>query len=54
MPPPYVVYAPQAFYLDFTHVWPYYPEIMKATLVNRLLLGPQDYAVLGWKRTAAL
>jgi SAM-dependent methyltransferase len=80
-----------AFYLDFTHVWPYHPEAMKfvmqaagftgvalvfsspldpdarlplmgdqtifgrdteaynraAALVNRLLLGPQDYAVVG-------
>ncbi len=83
----------QAFYLDFTHVWPYHPEAMTfvmeaagftgvrvvfsspidpearfpalrdpsvfgketdsynraATLVNRLLLGPQDYAVIGRK-----
>src|SRR5262245_20007750 len=82
-----------AYYLDFTHVWPYHPEVMTflmqaagfmgvrlvfsspldpdarfpllsesavfggetemynraAALVNRLLFGPQDYAVIGRK-----
>ena len=84
----------RAYYLDFTHVWPYHPEIARATLelagfddvqvvfsspvnpdarlpqvpdsslfgpatdayhraaeiINELLLGPQDYAVIGWRR----
>ena len=84
----------QAFYMDFTHVWPYHPDVMKfvleaagfgdvqtlfsspldpaarlpelrnasvfgpetdaynraAALVNKLLLGFQDYAVIGRKQ----
>lgn len=83
-----------AFYLDFTHVWPYHPQVMNfvmqaagftdvkllfsspidpaarlpqlvddgvfgnqtgaynraAEFINRLVLGPQDYAVVGRRR----